>query len=235
MAGEICMSGEVIGARVKFEVNHRIYEGEVKMLSDGTMTAVGDFKPASMVDQTPPDSRFQDKFDTDRAINHSIAVFFAEKSGSKEILDPVWLDIGVVSVATAYHPKCGKVTFLIDPCAANGTDEAGYNVTTFTRGWEFDPSNVTLSQAKALVAENWSKFCKHHEPTIKPEPEWLQIKDCIWVCEHNGWTACLVPSANLIGQYIARAWKSNGDKEHSSPVTILPLEQAKTAILAQMI
>lgn len=152
------------------------------------------------------------------AIRDSARVFWYDQNKSKDIIDPSWLDIGVVSVATAYHPDCGRVTFTAVPRDAHGDCGCGLVVSTFCKKLNWKSWGVeTPGEAKSTVHAEWSRYCAMRElenrPAVLP-PEWLQIKSDIWVCEHNGWVANLYPTyGNMADEYCGRVWKSGNKKE----------------------
>lgn len=179
------------------------YEGVVRLLPNGAMEAMGDFHPVS---ETGPEFKSAYDLANLKAIRHSWAVFWADAEKSGKILDPEWLDIGHVSVATAYHPKCGRVTFIAYPQQPSG-DGDGRIVKTYSLGlnWQ-DRSVVSLHYAKHLIAEYWATFCKSHE---KPSVLWTQVTDQILVGECGGWQCAITPSSLGANTPSLAAWMTD--------------------------
>jgi len=181
------------------------YEGVVRLLPNGAMEALGDFHPVS---ETGPEFKSEDDLANLKANRHSWAVFWADKEKSDKILDPKWLDIGHVSVATAYHPKCGRVTFIIEPVVAPRGGCGGFAIKAYPSGelrWDRGCYSL-ISSAKEEVRSLWREFCKSHE---KPSALWTQVTDQILVGECGDWQCAITPSSLGANTPSLAAWMTD--------------------------
>ena len=141
-------------------------------------------------------------------IHHSRAVFWADAEKSDKILDPEWLDIGHVSVATAYHPKCGRVTFIIEPVVAPRGGGGGFAIKSYPSDelrWDRGCYSL-MSSAKEEVRSLWREFCKSHE---KPSALWTQVTDQILVGECGDWQCAITPSSLGANTPSLAAWMTD--------------------------
>ncbi len=138
-------------------------------------------------------------------VRHSWAVFWADKGKSCKILDPEWLDIGHVSVATAYHPKCGRVTFIVEPVVAPRGGGGGFAIKSYPSDelrW-YRGCYSLMSSAKEEVRSLWLEFRKSHE---KPSVLWTQVTDQILVGECGGWQCAITPSCVRERPFSLKYW-----------------------------
>ncbi len=138
-------------------------------------------------------------------IHHSRAVFWADAEKSDKILDPEWIDIGHVSVATAYHPKCGRVTFIIWPVVAPRGGSGGFAIKSYPSDelrWDRGCYSL-MSSAKEEVRSLWDDFCKSHE---KPSVLWTQVTDQILVGQCGGWQCAITPSCVRERPFSLKYW-----------------------------
>jgi len=162
-------------------------------------------------------------------IHHSWAVFWADAEKSDKILDPEWLDIGHVSVATAYHPKCGRVTFIIEPVVAPRGGGGGFAIKSYPSDelrWDRGCYSL-MSSAKEEVRSLWLEFRKSHE---KPSVLWTQVTDQILVGECGGWQCAITPSPMDSKPTSLKWWKTDKPRD-CYLACYASIEDAKTAFV----